>query len=219
MPRLAALFAASAAVAAVAMSSGCGGDSDAATQPDNPAGVIVSNVQDNTAFEGTEPAKPYTMPDVTLTDTHGDGFNLRRDTTTPVTLVFFGYTHCPDECPLVMSDTTAALHHLPKGVRDKVQLLFITTDPGRDTQPVLRQYLDRYDSGYVGLTGNLGTIKKTARDLGVAVSGKQRLPSGGYDVGHSTQVIGFRGDRAPVFWTLHTPVEEMAADIEKLAKQ
>lgn len=208
-------------VCAIAAVSACGGgetNADGQSAGDgNPAGVVISDVHQNTTFEGTEPAKPYAMPDITLTDTDGQAFNLRTDTKRPVTLVFFGYTHCPDECPLVMSDTTAALNKLPHDVRQQVQMIFITTDPPRDTPKVLRTYLDRYDSHYVGLTGDLSTIMKAAKKVGVAISGKEKLPSGGYDVGHSAQVIGFKGNHAPVFWPVNTPVSDMVADIEKLS--
>ncbi|MGI8578044.1 MAG: SCO family protein [Nocardioidaceae bacterium] len=205
-------------VVAVASLSACGG---AAQSQDpagsNPAGVIVSGVHQDTTFHGAEPATPYTMPDITLTATNGNGFNLVTDTAYPVTLVFFGYTNCPDVCPLVMSDLTSAYLRLPAPARAKTQVLFITTDPARDTPAVLTRYLERYDSRFVGLTGDIGDIKAAARAMGVAITGKERLPGGGYDVGHGAQVIGFRGNRAPVIWTQGTPVRDMVSDITALA--
>jgi protein SCO1 len=168
-------------------------------------------------FRGAELAAPMAMPDVTLQTTDGKPFNLVTDTRYPVTLVFFGYTNCPDICGLVMSDLTLVYAELPSDVRRRTQILYVTTDPARDTGPVLRQYLDRYDSAFVGLTGSLSRIVDAAKHLGVAVTGKKMLPSGGYDVGHGAQVIGFARDSAPVIWTPGTPVSDMVADIETLA--
>jgi protein SCO1/2 len=195
---------------------GCGGDQPSQAAGDNPGGVVVSGV-DEGAFNGAEPAAPYRMPDVTLTATNGEPFNLITDTGYPVTLVFFGYTHCPDVCPLVLQDATAALNQLPSDVRDETQLLFVTTDPARDTPDVVRQYLDRFDPDFVGLTGRLPRIIRAADAMGVAIEGMKRLPSGGYEVGHGAQVIGFAGNEAPVIWTQGTPVPDMAEDIVTLA--
>ncbi len=203
------------ALAAVAVVSGC---TDQAPQPtpDNPGGALISEVE-NGEFRGAEPASAYQMPDLTLTATNGRPFNLATDTAYPITLVFFGYTHCPDVCPLVMSDVTSALTQLPSQVRDETQLVFITTDPARDTPEVLRSYLDRYNGDFVGLTGDIDIIVAAADDLGVAIEGKQTLRNGGYDVGHGAQVIGFKGDEAPVLWTEGTPVTDMVDDIVSLA--
>lgn len=194
----------------------CGSGDAARPQPDNPGGVLISGV-DEGRFKGAEPASAYDMPDVTLQATNGRDFNLISDTAYRVTLVFYGYTHCPDICPLVMSDITSAMVQLPDDVRGDIQMVFITTDPARDTPHALRDYLDRYNSEFVGLTGDLDLIVRAADDMGVAIEGKKTLPSGGYDVGHGAQVIVFKGDEAPVLWTEGTSVGDMVADITELA--
>jgi protein SCO1 len=187
------------------------------TAPGNPAGVRISGVSQRTAYGGVALPEPYRMPDLTLTADNGQPFNLVTDTAYPVTLVFFGYTHCPDECPLVMSDLAAAYLRLPLAVRKQTQVLFVTTDPARDTDRALRSYLARYNPSFVGLRGPLRTIMTAARAMGVAITGVERLPSGGYDVGHSTQVIGFRGNLAPVIWTVGTPVDDVVKGVVQLA--
>lgn len=198
--------------------SSCGGAAEPdLPEPDNPGGVIISPAQDDSRFLGAEPATPYRMPDVTLTATNQEEFNLITDTGYPVTLVFFGYTHCADVCPLVMSDLTAAYLQLPDDVRERTQVVVITTDPRRDTPEELRAYLDRYHDDFVGLTGNLPDIVSAADAMGVVVEGTKRLPSGGYDVGHGAQVIGFLEDQAPVIWTEGTPVSDLVADVTELA--
>ncbi|MDQ3481291.1 MAG: SCO family protein [Actinomycetota bacterium] len=191
---------------------------DDPVEPDNPGGALISNEQQDTTFRGAEPLKPYDMPDIALTATNEEPFNLINDTPYPVTLFFFGYTHCPDVCLLVMSDLTAALLQLPDDVREETQLVYVTTDPARDTPEVLRTYLDRYSEDIVGLSGSLDDISAAAEAMGVAMEGRNRLASGGYEVGHGAQVIGFLGDRAPVIWTQGTPVSDLVADITQLAR-
>ena len=195
---------------AVATLVGC--DSSVPIASDEP-GISATRA----SFRGVELASPISMPSLTLETTDGKPFNLVTDTTHPVTLVFFGYTNCPDVCPLVMSDLTLAYAELPSDVRDQTQVLYVTTDPARDTRSVLRSYLDGYNSAFVGLTGRLRRIAAAAADLGVAITGTKALPSGGYEVGHGAQVIGFSHETAPVIWTPGTSVADMAADIETLA--
>lgn len=209
------LAGATAALGLLATLAACTSDPEQPT-PDNPGGVIVHD-DGGGRFLGAELASPYTMPDVTLEDTGSDDFNLVTDTTAPITLVFFGYTHCADVCPLVMSDLTLALSRVSDEVREQTQLVFVTTDPDRDTPDVLRSYLDRFDPAYVGLTGDLADIVAAAKAMGVGIEGHQRLPSGGYDVSHGSQVIGFSRDSAPVVWTEGTPVDDIVADLRTLA--
>jgi protein SCO1 len=202
---------------ALGLLAGCAGSQQATANRNHPAGVMVSGVPHG-RFHGAEPATPYRMPDITLTASNDEPFNLVHDTAYPVTLVFFGYTHCPDVCPQVLSEVTAALQRVPPAARAKTQLLFVTTDPRRDTPSVLRGYLARFDKRFVGLTGPMASILQAANAMGVAISGMHRLPGGGYEVGHGAQVIGFRGNRAPVVWTQGTPVSAMAADITALTR-
>lgn len=199
---------------------GCGGSDPAASTPPikNPAGVQISNSSEDQTFQGTEPAAPYEMPDITLTADNGDDFNLISDTAYPVTLVFFGFTHCRDECPLILNELADVYRRLPAPVREQTQVLFITTDPGRDTPEVMRSYVRRFDTRFVGLTGRLEDLLAAAESMGVAVSGMEPLPGGGYDVGHSLQVIGFRDNDAPVIWTEDTPAADITADVVELVR-
>jgi protein SCO1/2 len=202
-----------AAVALVTLA-GCGGKEQNA---DNPGGAIIRSSQDPNGLRGATLDQPYSMPATTLTDTGGNPFNLVTSTKKPVTLVFFGYTNCPDVCPTVMADVASALTKLDQPVRDQIQMLFITTDPSRDTGPVIRKYLDRFDPSFTGLTGSLASIKDVAKAVGVPVEGMQKLPSGGYEVGHGAQVIGFgKNDKATVLWLSNAAIGDLAHDFGKL---
>ena len=195
---------------------GCSGKQEKA---DNPGGAIIRSSQDPNGLRGATLDQPYSMPATTLTDTGGNPFNLVTSTKKPVTLVFFGYTNCPDVCSTVMADVASALTKLDESVRKQVQVLFITTDPARDTGPAMRKYLDRFDPSFVGLTGSLTSIKDVAQEVGVAVEGMKKLPSGGYEVGHGAQVLGFgKDDKAGVLWLSNAPIGDLAHDFGKLVE-
>ena len=194
--------------AAILALSGCGSD----RQPDAVAGLSGS---DNHGFHGTYLDTPYVVPDLTLTDTSGKAYSLAA-APAPLKIVFFGYTKCPDVCQVVMSTIASAVSRLKADQRDRVQVVFVTTDPGRDTRPVLRTYLDRLDPAFVGLTGDLPRIVDLAKPLKVFIEKGARLPSGGYDVTHTTEVFGVVGNQARLGWGQDTSPSAMAADIIKL---
>jgi protein SCO1 len=167
-------------------------------------------------FSGAVLHQPYQVPDIRLTDTAGKPSAI-TGTEKRLTLVFFGYTHCPDECPTTMAVLASAMNQLDDADRGNVQVVFVTTDPARDTGPVLRHWLDRFDPDFTGLTGPMPRILRLAGRLGVPVAKGRRLPSGGYDVTHGTQVLGMDGSHnVPVEWTLGTTAPEFARDIHQL---
>jgi len=164
---------------------------------------------------------PYAVADLSLTDTDGQPFELAKDATKPLTLVFFGYTHCPDLCPLVMQSLSAAMQTLDEQDRKDVDVVFVTTDPGRDTEDVLRKYLDHYDPSFIGLTGQLDTIVSLGESMKIFVGSGQRLPSGGYDLStHDTHVSAVvPGGNATVLWNMDTSPRQFADDIHTLLQK
>jgi protein SCO1/2 len=187
---------------------GCGGT-------ESPIANVRTN--DHDGMHGVVLPSAYHLPDVRMTDTAGRPYRLRSDTSKPLTMVFFGYTNCPDICRIVMANLASAVTRLAPADRAKVGMLFVTSDPARDTPQVIRAYLDRYNPGFEGVTGKLPAIKQSARALGVPIAKGHRLPGGGYDVDHGTQVVGARADgTAPIVWTQGTPPGAIAADITKI---
>ncbi|MBA2698536.1 MAG: SCO family protein, partial [Nocardioidaceae bacterium] len=169
------------------------------------------------AFAGEVLDNPFQVDPTPLTATDGSDFSLVEDTDARLTLVFFGYTQCPDICGVVMAQLASAVDQLDAEDREAVQMVYVTTDPARDTEGVLRSYLDRLDPSFEGLTGDLGTIEQVASSVAVGFTEEDRLPSGGYEVTHSTQVLGIDGaDEVPVLWTQETTATEYAADIHTL---
>lgn len=163
----------------------------------------------------------YRIAPVALTGTDGERYVLAEDTTTPLTLVFFGYTNCRTECPIVMSSLSSAMSRLDDADRKDVRVVFVTTDPDRDTTAVLRSYLDRYDPGFFGLTGKLDQIVKLSRSMHIYVGSGEKLPSGGYDLGiHDTHVSGVdETGRATVIWNMDTSPKQFADDIHTLLQK
>lgn len=169
------------------------------------------------AFAGTTLQNPYQVDPTPLTATDGSDFSLAEDTDARLTLVFFGYTQCPDICGIVMAQLASAMDQLDAEDREQVEMVYVTTDPARDTPGVLRSYLDRLDPTFEGLTGDLATIAEVGESVAVGFTEEERLPSGGYEVTHSTQVLGIdSADEVPVLWSQETTASQYAADIRTM---
>ncbi len=173
------------------------------TNPDGKHGAVLTD--------------PYVVPDVTLTATDGSDFSVTEDTDAPITLAFFGYTKCPDICSIVMADIASALARLEPEDRADVDVLLVTSDPARDDPATLREYLDRFDPEFEGLTGDLEKIVGLGNELGVAIEEGPRLPSGGYEVTHGSQIVAIdAADRSPIVWTEGTAPALLAEDLADL---
>jgi protein SCO1/2 len=197
-------------VALAVVLAGCGAGSDASSgRP-----VAHVSIQDDDGLNGVVLPKPYAVPDLTLKDAAGRPYDLATDAKKPLTLVFFGYTHCPDICQVVMANIASSLTRLDPAQRAKVQMEFVTTDPARDDSRTLRAYVDRFDPSFDGLTGDLPTIVRLGKAFDVPIEKGAKLPSGGYDVAHGTQIVGVLPDgRAPFVWTEGTDPASLAQDI------
>lgn len=139
-------------------------------------------------------AEPVAMPDAVLVDTSGEPYDLRAETEGRTTLLFFGYTHCPDVCPIHMANIAAVLDDLGAPVRDRLDVVFVTTDPERDTPERLDAWLARFDPDFVGLTGPAGAVEEMQRALNLTPSFRQEIDEGEYLVAHASQVVAFGPD-------------------------
>jgi protein SCO1/2 len=188
---------------------GCGGQTSSSQSP-----VSHVTMHDDDGLAAIVLPKPYAVPDVTLDDASGKPYDVATDAKKPLTLVFFGYSHCPDICQVVMANIAAALTRLDAAQRAEVDMLFVTTDPARDDAATLREYVGRFDPTFNGLTGDLPTISRLGRAFDVEIQKGKQLASGGYDVAHGTQIIGLRPDgTAPFVWTQGTDPSSLADDI------
>jgi protein SCO1/2 len=165
------------------------------------------------------PALP--KPEFTLTDASGAAFDFRARTEGSVTLLFFGYTHCPDMCPLQMSVVSQALKALPPAVANQFKVVFVTTDPDRDTAPVLREWLDHFDKRFIGLTGTQQAIDAAQIAANLAPAKKSAVrPDGAYEVGHAAFVFAYTRDNlAHVIYPVGVGIDDWAHDLPLLAKE
>jgi protein SCO1/2 len=158
------------------------------------------------------------IPSVSLADLDGNSIDLAEQSRGKLTLLFFGYTHCPDVCPVHMTNIAAAMRTLSWAQRDSIRVVFVTTDPERDTPDRLRSWLGSIDSSFVGLRGTQAAIDSVQRALGLPEA--MRLPGahpGDYQVGHAGQVLAvFADGRARYAYPFGTRQAEFAHDLPRL---
>ncbi|MEU1122964.1 SCO family protein [Streptomyces sp. NPDC005899] len=204
------LAAAFAAVAALTLSA-CGGDT--------PADPSVAEVSAETESKpATVLDQPFTKPDLVLTDTHGETYDLRERTKGRPTLIYFGYTNCPDVCPLTMSNIALAKRALPKADQEKLQVVFVTTDPERDTPASLGSWLKAQDPGFTGLTGDFPAIQAGARQIGIGIDAPKKEKDGTVVSMHGAQVIAFspKTDKGYVLYGEDTTAEDYTEDLPEI---
>ncbi len=140
---------------------------------------------------------PEALPkhDFTLTATDGRPWRFREATAGRLTFLFFGYTSCPDVCPVQIAGLAAAVRELEPEDQRRLAVVFVTTDPARDSPVVLRAWLDQFNRDFVGLTGTEAEADSVQRLFGLAPAVREPPgPDGQYLVGHAAQVIAFGVD-------------------------
>jgi len=214
-------------VAVAAALAGCGTSESA---PDSAATTVTRGSEASAAFHGTLVRPPIARPEQRLRDTSGRWFSLARRPDGEVTVVFFGFTHCPDVCPTTMADLSVARAQLPAEVRRHVQVVFVTEDPRRDTPTVLRRWLNRFDPSFVGLRG--GNAKTEAMLSQLHLPQTRRIESPrrpvhhprtqghhheqDYSIGHAGEVYAFGPDGESVLYTGGTTPTQYAEDFTRL---
>ena len=145
-------------------------------------------------YRGGLVSPPLPKARFTLTDTSAAPFDFRQQTQGYVTLLFFGYTRCPDLCPLHMANIAFAVKQLPTNVAEQIKVVFVTTDPRRDSPKVLRSWLDRFDKRFIGLTGSESAIDAAQQASAVPPARKAGLTGQDYQVGHASFVLAYTKD-------------------------
>ncbi len=195
---------------------GCGAGRPSGDQ--GPAAVVQTSGNAG-PLTGIEVRPPFPLPAAELVSDDGARVRLDEALDRPVTVFFFGYTLCPDICTLVMADLAVAVSRLPDDVRADVRVALVSSDPARDTPAVLRAYLDRFDPGFTGFTGDLDTIVEVAETMGIAVDQGRRLPSGGYAVTHGAELVGYVGNKGVALWPQGVSVDDLATDLAALVAE
>lgn len=184
--------------------------------------VIVSAVLLSTGCAKRQEA--FLSTDITGIDYARD-FSLQDHNGKPRTLadfkgkavvVFFGYTQCPDVCPTTMADLAGAMKELGP-LSDRVQVLFITLDPRRDTPELLSKYVPAFDPRFLGLTGDEAAIDRTAKEFHIFYQKVPGTQPGSYTLDHSAGTYVFDPDgRARLFMHYGESAKDIAHDLRVL---
>ncbi len=164
-------------------------------------------------FHASDVGDRFEHADFHLTDHNGIPRSL-GDFRGKVVLIFFGYTHCPDVCPTTLAGYAQTLRLLGKDA-DRVQVLFVTIDPERDTRELLAKFVPAFDPRFLGLYGDARATAEAAKNFGVSY---QKHPTkDGYTMDHSTfgYIVDTRGKVRLMAGDME-PADWLAQDIRQL---
>ena len=166
---------------------------------------------------------PAPLPDFELTSMTGRPFRL-SDSQGDVTLVAFGYTFCPDVCPMTLAQVKQALAGLEAAERERVQVIFISVDPERDTPEVLARYMAAFDPAFIGLIGQVAQLEAVMKPFG-AFAEKETVSdsAAGYLVSHTARLYLIDSQQQLLlqygFDPAGSTVEDLRSDLTYLLKQ
>lgn len=176
---------------------------------------------------GGQQAKPWGltnitghMPDLQFTLTRDDGRTVNQsDFAGKLTLLYFGYTHCPDVCPTTLADLGTAIRKLGPQA-DQVQVLFVSVDPARDSPAVLKSYVNAFGPWFVGMTGSQSQLQALTKRYRVAYRLGKPDAQGNYTVYHSSAVFIFdKQGKARLLASLDNIPEQISADLKRLLQE
>jgi protein SCO1/2 len=171
-------------------------------------------------YHGGLVTPPLPKPKFVLTDTSGAPFDFWAETQGYVTLLFFGYTHCPDVCPLQMANVASSLQRMPPELSKHVKVVFVSTDPARDSAAVLRTWLDHFDPRFVGLTGSEASIVAAQRAARLPPASKTASANRDYAMAHAAFVLAYTKDNlAHVIYPEGIAPRDWAHDLPLLVKE
>ncbi|MGE5224104.1 MAG: SCO family protein [Omnitrophica WOR_2 bacterium] len=166
-------------------------------------------------FKGALMNPPFQAPDFTLTDQNGQPFHLAEQQR-KVVLLFYGFTNCPDICPLTMGNFKQVKEALGKDA-SRVDFVFITVDPARDSLAVVRQFINKFDPGFIGLTGTARQLHPVMSAYGVYYAQDTPGSSTTDLIAHSDQVYVIDpSGKLRMTYSYGVSIEDMVNDIRHL---
>lgn len=181
--------------------------------------AVANSQDDNLGFAGVVLGEPLDKPTLPFTDTTGEPFDFAAQTKDELTLLFFGYTTCPDVCPVTLSIAETALKKLG-GKASRTNVVFVGVDTARDTPEKMTQYLEARGAGFIGLNteADLSELNEALSTMllpGVTIPAPE--PDGSYAVGHPSQVIVFTPDnRAHIMYQFGVTASDWERDLPRL---
>lgn len=171
------------------------------------------------SFRGTAYGEPYPAAlDFTLTNADGKPISL-SDNLGRITLLFFGYTYCPDVCPTTLAELKLVMSSLGEK-SDQVQVLFISVDPQRDTSKSLQEYVERFDSSFIGLGGIEEELVPIWAEYGIFREIVPGSSEKNYIVNHTARIILVdQTGNLRLSYGFQTPPEDISHDIEILLRK
>lgn len=151
--------------------------------------LLLTGCTEPTAFKSTDITGVDWGKDFSLTDHHGQPRHL-ADYRGKAVILFFGYTQCPDVCPTTLSSMREVIGLLGADA-SRVQVLFVTLDPARDTANLLAQYVPAFHPSFIGLRGDEASIAALAKDFKVFYTKQAGSTPGSYSIDHSTGSYAF----------------------------
>ena len=186
-------------------------------------GVVAAGVflfSKPASFRGTVYAEPYPpAPEIELTRDNGASFKL-SGMRGNIVLLFFGYTSCPDVCPTTMAELKQALEALHENDAKQVKVLFVTVDPERDTPERVQQYVNHFNSDFIGLSGTESELADVWKDYGVFRENVEGASAAGYLVNHTARVTLIdRNGNLRLSYAFDTPVDSIVHDLKLVLKE
>jgi protein SCO1/2 len=178
---------------------------------------LTSGCRNEPELYGAVLEPPTEAAGIRLSDQHGHEFDL-ADHRGKVVLIYFGFTNCPDVCPITLGTLKAALNQLDEAERDRVVVAMVTVDPDRDTPEALAEYLAAFDPGFLGLSGSQEELDAVYDGYGIEVK-RQALPDSAleYTIDHTASLLVIDADGKLREMILHgTPADLIAQDIAAL---
>src|SRR5215210_1323289 len=170
-------------------------------------------------FRGTAYTEPYPpAPEINLARDNGTNFRL-SEMRGNIILLFFGYTSCPDVCPITMGELKQVLDKLGENDAKKAQVVFVTVDPGRDTPEAVQKYVDHFDKRFIGLSGSEAQLQKVWTGYGIFREIVEGTSAAGYLVNHTARITLIdQAGNLRLSYGLETPVDDIVHDIKILLK-
>jgi protein SCO1/2 len=168
------------------------------------------------SFRGTTYTEPYPVaPEIVLAKADGNTFRL-SELRGKVVMLFFGYTSCPDVCPTTMAELSQALGKIGERA-DQVQVLFVTVDPERDTPQRVQEYVNHFNSHFIGLSGSGTQLAKVWSSYGVLREIVDGTSAAGYLVNHTARVTVIdRQGNLRLSLPFDTSLEDIVHDLKLL---